>query len=131
MARRATNVCRNAPRTAGFTLIEVVVALAVLAVAMSAVMRVISQSIDIAAEMRSRTVALWVAQDRLTNHRLTRNWPALETKDDKATMLGLEWRVREQVSTTQVPEMRRIDIEVRAAGGDHVLARVSGFLRQP
>ncbi len=94
-------------------------------------MRVISQSIDIAAEMRSRTVALWVAQDRLTNHRLTRNWPPLETREDKASMLGLEWRVREQVSTTEVPQMRRIDIEVRAAGGDHVLARVRGFLRQP
>lgn len=118
-------------RECGFTLIEVVVALAVLAIAMSAVMRVISQSIDIAAEMRQRTVALWVAQDRLTNYRLTRNWPPLETKDDKATMLGLEWRVRDQVSSTQVPEMRRIDIEVRAAGDDHVLARVSGFLRQP
>ncbi len=130
MARGAASGCRSLPRLAGFTLIEVLVALAVLAIAMSAVMRALAQGIDVAAEMRLRTVALWVAQDRLTLQRLARTWPAIDTRDDRTTLLGTEWRVREKVSGTEAPEVRRIDIEVRGPGDDHVLARVSGFLTQ-
>jgi hypothetical protein len=81
--------------------------------------------------LRQRTVALWVAQDRLTTHRLSKEWPAPDTKDHRHTLLGTEWRVREKVSTTPFPAMRRIDIEVMPPDSTHVLARVSGFLPQP
>lgn len=115
----------------GFTLIEVLVALTVLAIAMGAVMGSLTQGIDLAVEMRQRTIAIWVGQDRLVKHRLEREWPSIDTTDHRVTMLGIEWRLQEKVSGTQEPTMRRIDIDVRGPDSQHVLAHVTGFLKQP
>lgn len=115
--------------TAGFTLIEVLVALAVLTIALAAVMRALSQSIDTSASLRDRTVAMWVAQNRLAMHQVTRDFPAADTTEGEAEMAGRAWRWREQV--TPAPgeaAMRRIHIEVRAATGEQPLARLVGFL---
>lgn len=120
---------RSALHMAGFTLVEVLVALAVLTIALAAVMRALSQSIDTSAGLRDRTLAMWVAQNRLTTHQVTRNFPALDTTEGDAEMAGRAWRWREQVTPAPgVPTMRQIHIEVRAASGPQPLARLVGFL---
>ncbi|MGB7543011.1 MAG: type II secretion system minor pseudopilin GspI [Burkholderiales bacterium] len=115
----------------GFTLIEVLVALAVLAIALAAVMRTMSQSIDLAGDLGERTAALWVAQNRLALHQIRHDWPAQDTSDGTADLAGRAWRWREQVSATPDASVRRIEIEVRADAGSDVLARLVGFLAQP
>jgi len=120
-----------ADRQRGFTLIEVLVALAVLTIALSAVMRTLSQSIDLTADLRDRNIALWVAQNRLAEHQIRNDWPAQDTTDGTSEMAGREWRWREQVAGTPEPALRRIEIEVRAAHGDQVLAHLVGFLPRP
>jgi len=113
----------------GFTLVEVLVALAVLTIALAAVMRALSQSIDTSADLRDRTLAMWVAQNRLTTHLIQRDFPALDTTEGDAEMAGREWRWREQVMAAPgEPDMRQIHIEVRAASGPQPLARLVGFL---
>lgn len=115
--------------TAGFTLIEVLVALAVLTIALAAVMRALSQSIDTSASLRDRTVAMWVAQNRLATHQVERDFPALDTTEGDAEMAGRAWRWREQVTPAPgEPDMRQIHIEVRADSGEQPLARLVGFL---
>lgn len=115
----------------GFTLIEVLVALAVLAIALTAVMRTLAQSIDMSASLRDHNVALWVAQNRLAEHQIRKDWPAQDTTEGTTEMAGREWRWREQVSGTPEPALRRIEIEVRAAQGDQALAHLVGFLARP
>jgi len=116
----------------GFTLVEVLVALAVLTIALSAVMRGLSQSIDTSASLRDRTIALWVAQNRLTTHQIQRDFPAMDTTEGKTEMAGREWQWREQVTAAPgEPDMRQIHIEVRAATGEQTLARLVGFLAKP
>jgi general secretion pathway protein I len=122
---------RRARRAAGFTLIEVMIALAVLAIALAAVMRTVGQSIDLTVDLRDRNIALWVAQNRLLTHQLQRDWPSTDTTEGKAEMGGREWRWREQVSTTPEAKLRRIEIEVQGATGEERLARLVGFLQQP
>jgi general secretion pathway protein I len=113
----------------GFTLIEVLVALAVLTIALAAVMRALSQSIDTSASLRDRTIAMWVAKNRLTIHQVERDFPALDTTEGNVDMAGREWRWREQVLPAPgEPDMRQIHIEVRAASGPQPLARLVGFL---
>jgi len=113
----------------GFTLVEVLVALAVLTIALAAVMRALSQSIDTSASLRDRTIAMWVAQNRLTTHLVERDFPAMDTTDGKVDMAGREWHWREQVMAAPgEPDMRQIHIEVRAASGPQPLARLVGFL---
>ncbi len=117
---------------AGFTLIEILVALAVLAIALAAVMRAIGQNIDTSVALRDRTMALWVAQNRLALHQLQHDWPAADTTEGDTEMAGRDWHWRQQVAATPDPDLRRIEIDVRAApNGKEVLAHLVGFLRRP
>jgi general secretion pathway protein I len=118
-------------RHRGFTLIEVLIALAVLAIALTAVMRAMAQTIDTSSALRERTLALWLAQDRLVTHRLTSSWPGVDTIEGEAEMGPQKFRWREQVLTTPVPEIRRIEIEVRGLNKPDVLAHLSGYVRDP
>ena len=120
-----------ASRTRGFTLIEVLIALTVLAIALAAILRTVGQSIDLTVNLRDRQLASWVAQNRLINHQLQRDWPAATTADGTTEMGGREWRWRELVSTTPEPALRRIEIEIRAAGSEQQLARLVGYLEAP
>ena len=128
MPARTQNV-RSTLLAAGFTLVEVLVALAVLTIALAAVMRALSQSIDTSASLRDRTIAMWVAQNRLTTHLVERDFPAMDTTDGKVDMAGREWHWQEQVMAAPgEPAMRQIHIEVRAASGPQPLAKLVGFL---
>ena len=123
---------RSALLTAGFTLVEVLVALAVLTIALAAVVRALSQSIDTTASLRDHTVAQWVAQNRLATHQAMRDFPAQDTTEGDAEMAGRTWHWREQVTAAPgEAAMRQIRIEVRAATGPQPLATLTGFLSQP
>jgi len=116
----------------GFTLVEVLVALAVLTIALAAVMRALSQSIDTSASLRDHTVAMWVAQNRLATHQVLRDFPPQDTTEGDADMAGRTWHWLEQVTAAPgEATMRQIHIEVRAATGPQPLATLTGFLAQP
>jgi len=118
-------------RVGGFTLIEVLVALAILAVALAAGIGLVSQSINTSAGLRDRTLALWVAQDRLREHQLLRDWPSPDTRNGVSTMAGRDWPWQEQVISTAMQQIRRIEIEVQHPQSRDVLAKLTGFLREP
>jgi general secretion pathway protein I len=115
----------------GFTLVEVLVALAVIAIALTAVMRSFGQGVDTTIALRERTIALWVAQNRLATHYVAHSWPSPDTSDGTTEMAGREWRWREKVATTPDGDIRRVEIEIRAAPDREVLARLVGFLPKP
>lgn len=136
---RPSRLCRTEPRAhhaqfaaqTGFTLIEVLVALAVLSIALAAVVRTMGQSIDLATDLRERTVALWVAHERAVTLQLGKTWPDLDTTRGKTEMGGREWEWQQQVTSTEVAGMRRVDIEVRTPNSPDVRGRMSIFLREP
>lgn len=129
-ARRAWRPFGTAsrPAGAGFTLIEVVVALAVLATAMAALLTGMARYADQAGYLREKTVALWVAHNRLTEIDLEPVWPEVGNSDGDAEMAGLRWRWRVTVLETPDPEVRRIDIRVQASGRDGDAATLSSFV---
>ena len=120
------------PRTdRGFTLVEILVALAVLTVALAAGMRGIAQSADGATLLKQRTLALWVAQNRLAVAQLASPWPALGLRDGDTEQAGARFNWREMVSGTPNPAFRKIEIVVAdPAQPDYALARLTGYLGQ-
>lgn len=130
MARSKSPSPMSRPSQGGFTLAEVLVALAVLAIAMAAVLGVVSQSVHTTVALRDRTEALWLAQDRLTLHQLQRDWPSPDTTSGVVEVYGREWYWREQVSTSQQADIRRIEIDIRAAENKENLAHLIGYLRK-
>ncbi len=104
-------------------------ALAVLAVALTAGMRAVAQSADAATLLKQRTLALWVAQNRLAAAQLEAPWPALGRRDGRAAQASATFVWRETVSGTPNPAFRKIEIVVAdAAEPDYLLARLTGFL---
>lgn len=113
----------------GFTLVEVLVALAILAVALAAASRASLMMADSSVELRERMLASWTAQNRLAELRARRAWPDLGTREGEVEQAGQKLTWRETVSATPNAAFRRIEISVHAAGGgDHALARLSGYL---
>ena len=123
---------RQLSRIGGFTLIEVLIALVFLALAMSAIIATAGVSIRDAAELQSETFAHWVAMNELTTLRLAPAWPAVGTQKGHAEMAGQKWNWQAVVSTTQDPDLLRVDVDVSSALSPEVVASgVTGFIGRP
>lgn len=115
---------------AGFTLIEIVVAVAVLATALGAVIVGMTRHADNAGSLRDKTVALWVAHNRLAEIELQQAWPDIGRSDGDAEMAGADWRWFVEVSETPDPNVRRVDIRVQLDGQEQDLITLSSFRTQ-
>jgi general secretion pathway protein I len=119
-------------RSRGFTLLEVLVALAILAVVLAAGFRAVALATGSANDLRERLIADWVAQDRLAEHRALGHFLEPGVNEGSVTQAGREFRWREEVKATPNALFRRIDVKISLAGeGDHVLSRLTGFMVKP
>jgi general secretion pathway protein I len=118
-----------AEHTRGFTLIEVVVALVVVSLGMLGVIQAVGQTAGNNGYLRDKTIAHWVAMNRLTETRLQKAAPKIDKSSDEVEMAGRRWKWTMDVTQTPVESIRRIDVSVRPldADEDSTLASVSGF----
>jgi general secretion pathway protein I len=113
---------------AGFTLIEIVVAMAVLAIAMGAILSGMTRYADNAAYLRQKTVALWIAHNRLSEIQLEPTFPKVGNSDGDVTMAGGDWRWFVTVLETPDPSVHRVQIRVQVKGRDADVAHLTAFL---
>jgi general secretion pathway protein I len=119
----------NAPRAVrGFTLLEVLIGLVVLALALLALTRTAAVQIDQFAALRERTIAGWLAQDLLAETRLGNPFPPPGSSNGTRRFGARDWRWQVRVQPTDVSTIRRIDVRVStAADRDTQLAQLTGF----
>ncbi len=113
----------------GFTLIEVLAALVIVALGMMGVIQAVTQTVGNSAYLRDKTLAHWVAMNRLTEIRLAAGPPDMDETSGEVDYAGQRWRWHVEVTQTQVQSMRRIDVRVgfAEAGDDATLATITGF----
>ncbi len=115
----------------GFTLIEVMVALTIVALSLTAVTASMGQMIDAANTMRERTYASWIAQNRIAELRLAFATPDVGATNGEVVYANTEWAWRAVVSETGVEDLYRIDVSVSLAGSEDNIRTVTGFVGPP
>ncbi|MEO5365220.1 MAG: type II secretion system minor pseudopilin GspI [Magnetococcus sp. WYHC-3] len=118
--------------TAGFSLLEVLVALVVVAVALGALLASMGRFADNAAGLRERTLAQWVALNLVTEARIMRAWPAPAETSGEEDLGGHRWYWIQRVATTPDPRLRRLEVLVRAVrDAEHPVVTVEAYLGEP
>jgi general secretion pathway protein I len=116
-------------RRTGFTLVEVLVALAIVSIALLAALRVAGGGTNSVGDLRGRLLAEWVAQNVLAEQRARAEWPSLGILRGTQLQGGVQFAWREEVIATPNVMFRRVDIQVFAAAEDaHSLAHLTGFV---
>ncbi len=117
-------------RTRGFTLIEVLVALAIAAIGLGAALSVVTNSASNTTYLRDRVLASWVADNLITQVRLAPNLPELTRTEGVEEFAGRKWKWQSTVTQTQVEGLRRIDIEIKESeiNTGSTLGHLSGFV---
>lgn len=112
----------------GFTLLEVLVALTLIAVALMASLRAVGALAQGAGELQARTLAQWSAENRLAEVRIEGRWPELGPRSWDCSQGAARLRCEETVFQTPNADFRRIEVSVYPTEGVPVrLARLVGF----
>ena len=115
----------------GFTLVEVLAALAVVAFALAALWKGLSQGIQVSQGLPERMVARWVAENRLVLRQARNDWPEARTYEGSTRMAGRRWFWEEQIITTEEPALRRVTIRVGKDADQRSLITFEGYLKDP
>ncbi|WP_322051946.1 type II secretion system minor pseudopilin GspI [Paraburkholderia bannensis] len=114
----------NKRKAGGFTMIEVLVALAIIAVALAASMRAVGNLASSEADLHRRLLAGWSADNVLAELRLAHTWPPLGVTQFDCSEGNLVLMCTQSVSTTPNPLFRRVQISVTAPGHKGNLAQL-------
>ncbi|RKZ75928.1 MAG: type II secretion system protein GspI [Gammaproteobacteria bacterium] len=113
----------------GFTLLEVLVALAVLAIGLAAVIKVSMENAENTRYLRDKSIAHWVAMNVLTKIQVREEW---STGKGVAIMAEREWYWLLKVSETVDDELRRLEVQVYYHSKDEEpIAILVGFVGAP
>jgi general secretion pathway protein I len=109
---RLQSIHRTDRQDAGFTLLEVLVALVIVGTALGASLRAVGSLTQNSSDLRASMMATWSAENRLTQIRLAKEWPALGQRRFDCTQGELPLTCEENVFATPNPFFRRVEVSV-------------------
>lgn len=111
----------------GFTLIEVVVAVAVIAIGLAATIKTVASVTYNSAELNERILATWVAQNVLARHELAPANGDQQAMQGSETIANTDWQWEKTIHATDDENIKRIDIIVKkqTANSSHSYAQIS------
>jgi len=119
-------------RSTGFTLLEVLVALAVLAIAMGAIINAATQSVVSTAYLRDQTLASWVALNKINALLLDpKPWPEEGSLQGNADLANRTWHWKVHFMKTDDPGLRQAEITVHSTDTAPILSELTAFKAKP
>jgi general secretion pathway protein I len=100
----------------GFTLLEVLIALAIVAMSVGALLGTVTSSASNIIYLKDKTLAEWVALNRLTEDRIDQQMPALGKRSGNSLMAGQRWEWQEEVIELPIKGMFRIEVRAHSTG---------------
>lgn len=117
----ARHPARRPVAAGGFTLLEVLVAVAIVATALAAGSRAASSVVDNSQRLNDITLAKWCADNALTEMRLSHRFPDIGTATYTCTEVGRAYKGTERVQGTPNPSFHRVDEIISDEGGRELL----------
>ena len=99
----------------GFTLLEVMMALAILSISGMALLNIAGENTINSHYLSQKRPAFWVAENALTNIRLAKRWPPEEWQTQTRQLANRDWEVRSRSVKTASDDFRMVEVEVRLA----------------
>lgn len=118
-------------RSDGFTLLEVMVALAIIALSLMAVATEMGEMIDKSKAMREKTYASWIAQNKLTELRLANVIPEVSATSGEIEYANGTWYWRAEISESGIENLFRANVTVSYPAPDTKVRTVTGFIGEP
>lgn len=115
----------------GFTLIEVMVALSIVALSLLAIAASMNQMIDTANTMRERTYASWIAQNKIAELRLENAQVEVSTTSGEIDYANATWEWSTDISETGIEGFFRVDVSVSLVESEYIIRTVTGFIGEP
>lgn len=118
----ARSPCSVANRATGFTLIEVLVALTIVAIALAAGIKAAAALTGNAERLLEVSSAQWCAENQLSELRLSRQFPSVGDSEFECQQLGRNYLGRLVIRPTPNPNFRRVEAQVRNAESTPLLS---------
>lgn len=118
-------------RIAGFTLLEVMIALVIVGLTLLAMAGKMGSMLNAANTMRNYTYASWIAHNKITEMRLANVVPEVSSSSGEVRYAGVDWAWRAVVSETGVENLYRVDVSISFPGADPIMRPVTGFIGEP
>ncbi len=116
----------------GFTLTEVLIALAILAIAMGALIKGGGQSAATMEHLRNKTLASWVAHNSVSQIQLEKVWPLPSQRKGREEMAGISWSWEASIEDTFDVNVKRIYVRVKPDDSSaNPVATVTAFVAKP
>jgi general secretion pathway protein I len=119
---------RYKTKSVGFTLLEVLVALAIVSVGLLAVSSSLTQSISVTDGIEQRTIATWLVGNRMSELRMERAFTSSGSTSSETKMAGRNWKIVENYFSTANPKISRIVIEVFPEASETKIFSSTGYL---
>ncbi len=116
----------------GFTLIEVLVALVIITIALSALISTSGSQASSATYLKQKSIAHWVAMNEITQLQVQKAWLEKGSKDGSATMAGTEWYWTVSVKETEDKDSRQVEFRIFTdKDREDNVTRLTGYLSRP
>ncbi len=126
-----TPLYKNAPQR-GFTLLEVLISLAILTIALGAIVQTTANSTNNLSHLVNKSFAHWVALNKATELQVEEKWPAAGTQTGRYEMANREWYWSIKISETNDIYVRKMEISVSEENNqESPLTTLIGFLGKP
>lgn len=107
---------KTVDRARGFTLLEVLIALAIVALSAGALLGAVTSSASNVIYLKQKTLAEWVALNRLTEIRIAVDMPSTGKRKGSSTMGGMRWEWEEEVIELPIEGSFRVDVRAHPTG---------------
>ncbi len=120
-------------KNTGFTLLEVMVALFVVAIALGGAIKVMGNAAQNSSRLSDRTFAQWVALNQIANLKITKAWPKFSELKGDTEMASRKWKWTQKTIKTEDENVKRVEVSVTLADDSdkNPFATVVGFLAKP